>query len=165
MSAPHGLGRHLALAGFMGSGKTRAGGAAAARTGRPFLDLDEEIEKRAGASVQELFAARGEAGFRVLEGDVARDVLAGGEPLVVALGGGAVLSERTRSLLAARAFTVLLDVDPETAWQRVARFCVRDLLVDGLPLPVQRVEVVLGPRERPVGARDALPRSLGVDVE
>ena len=120
MSAPHALGRHLALAGFMGSGKTRAGAAVADRIGRPFRDLDEEIEKRAGASVPELFAARGEAGFRALEAEVAHDVLAGGEPVVLALGGGAVLSERTRSLLAARAFTVLLDVDPETAWQRVA---------------------------------------------
>ena len=47
-------------------------------------------------------------------------MLRGGEPLVVALGGGAVLSERTRGLLARRAFTVLLDVDPESAWERVA---------------------------------------------
>ena len=46
-------------------------------------------------------------------------MLRDGEPAVVALGGGAVLSERTRSELAGRAFTVLLDVDPETAWLRV----------------------------------------------
>ncbi len=46
-------------------------------------------------------------------------MLRDGEPAVVALGGGAVLSARTRSDLAARAFTVLLDVDPEVAWERV----------------------------------------------
>ena len=54
-----------------------------------------------------------------VEEDVARDVLRDGDPLVVALGGGAVLSERTRAELERRAFTVLLDVDPETAWERV----------------------------------------------
>jgi shikimate kinase/3-dehydroquinate synthase len=113
------LGRHLALAGFMGSGKTTAGKTVAARLGRPFVDLDREVEARAGAAIAELFATRGEAGFREVEEAVARDVLSGGEPVVVALGGGAVLSGRTRDDLAARAFTVFLDVDPEVAWQRV----------------------------------------------
>ena len=120
MSAPNALGRHLALAGFMGSGKTSVGEVVAARLGRRFVDLDGEIETGAGSAIAELFATRGESGFRSLEEDVARDVLRGGEPVVVALGGGAVLSERTRDDLASRAFTVLLDVDPETAWQRVA---------------------------------------------
>jgi 3-dehydroquinate synthetase/shikimate kinase len=120
MTLPHALGRHLALAGFMGSGKSRAGASVAARIGRPFIDLDDEIEERTGATIAELFAERGEAGFRALEAEAAHDVLARGDPVVVALGGGAVLSERTRALLAAHAFTVLLDVEPETAWQRVA---------------------------------------------
>jgi shikimate kinase/3-dehydroquinate synthase len=114
------LGRHLALAGFMGSGKTSAGRVVAARLGRRFVDLDAEVEARAGAGIAELFADRGEAGFRAVEEKVARDVLRDGEPVVVALGGGAVLSERTRDELAGRAFTVLLDVEPETAWRRVA---------------------------------------------
>ena len=114
------LGRHLALAGFMGSGKTSAGKAVAARLGRRFVDLDREVEERAGSAIAELFATRGEAGFREVEEEVAREVLRGGDPAVVALGGGAVLSERTRGDLAARAFTVFLDVDPDVAWQRVA---------------------------------------------
>ncbi len=114
------LGRHLALAGFMGSGKTTAGKAVADRLGRPFVDLDQAIEASAGAAIADLFASHGEAAFRDLEETVASEVLGGGEPVVVALGGGAVLSERTRRELAARAFTMLLDVDPETAWERVA---------------------------------------------
>ena len=115
----HALGRHLALAGFMGSGKSTLGREAAARLGRPFVDLDRELESRAGAAIGEIFARDGEAAFRTLEEEVVDDVLRGGEPLVVALGGGAVLSQRTRETLALRAFTVLLDVDPETAWARV----------------------------------------------
>lgn len=113
------LGRHLALAGFMGSGKTTAGKFVAGRLGRKFVDLDDEIEARAGAAIPELFAAGGEAAFRDVEEQVAREVLRDGEPAVVALGGGAVLSERTRGDLAERAFTVLLDIDPGVAWERV----------------------------------------------
>ena len=114
------LGRHLALAGFMGSGKSSLGREVAARLGRPFVDLDREIEARSGSRVAELFAERGEAGFRELEEQVALEALRPGEPAVVALGGGAVLSGRTREALAAAAFTVLIDVGPETAWQRVS---------------------------------------------
>jgi shikimate kinase/3-dehydroquinate synthase len=88
--------------------------------GRRFVDLDREIETRAGSRVHELFEARGESGFRELEEAVADEVLRGAEPVVVALGGGAVLSARTRETLAASAFTVLLDVEPQVAWRRVA---------------------------------------------
>ena len=116
---PHALGRHVALAGFMGSGKSTLGRETAARLGRRFVDLDRELESRSGRTIAELFEHDGEAAFRALEEATVHDVLRDGEPVVVALGGGAVLSERTRATLAARAFTVLLDVDPETAWARV----------------------------------------------
>lgn len=122
MAAPVGprnaLDRHLALAGFMGSGKTTVGAAVAERLGRPFVDLDHVVEERTGSTIVELFA-QGEAGFRAVEEQIAHDVLARAEPAVVALGGGAILSERTRSELARRAYTVLLDVDVGTAWSRV----------------------------------------------
>ena len=62
------LGRHLALAGFMGSGKTRAGEELAQRLGRRFVDLDRRIEARTGSTVAELFVNRGEAGFRAGRG-------------------------------------------------------------------------------------------------
>ncbi len=114
------LGRHLVLAGFMGAGKTTMGEAVAARLGRRLVDLDRQIEARTGSTIPELFVARGEDAFRAVEESLAREVLGGAEPVVLALGGGAVLSERTRAELAARAFTVHLDVEPETAWERVS---------------------------------------------
>jgi shikimate kinase/3-dehydroquinate synthase len=119
VAASHALARHLALAGFMGARKTTIGRDVAGRLGRPFVDLDEEVERRTGSSVAELFEARGEPGFRTLEEEVAADVLRAGEPHVIALGGGAVLSEATREALARRAFTVLVEVEPGEAWQRV----------------------------------------------
>ena len=120
MRASHALDRHLVLAGFMGAGKTRVGREVAARLGRPFVDLDDAIESVAGAPVARLFTEQGEPAFRALEERLARETLAGAEPAVVALGGGAVLSAETRAALARNAFTVVLDVDAEVAWERVA---------------------------------------------
>jgi shikimate kinase/3-dehydroquinate synthase len=117
----HALGRHLALTGFMGAGKSTIGARVAERLGRAFVDLDTEIERRTGSSVVELFERDGEAGFRSVEEDLVAEVLGGATPVVLALGGGAVLSERTRGALAEHAFTILLDVEVEQAWRRVAR--------------------------------------------
>ena len=113
------LGRHLALAGFMGAGKSTLGPIVAERLGRSFVSLDAAIEASAGTSVAELFATRGETGFRAVEEQVASALLARAEPIVLDLGGGAVGSEATRAALAQAAFTVLLDVDSDEAWGRV----------------------------------------------
>jgi thiamine-phosphate pyrophosphorylase len=82
-------GRHVYLIGFMGAGKSTLGPLVARALGRPFVDLDREIERRAGATVAELFAARGEAHFRRLERQALREV-SRGRDAVVALGGGAL---------------------------------------------------------------------------
>jgi shikimate kinase/3-dehydroquinate synthase len=112
------LARHVALVGFMGAGKSTLAADVALRTGRPFVDLDDEIERRSGSTVVELFRA-GEPHFREVEEEIACDVLARVEPHVLALGGGAVLSERTRRTLHDRATTVLVSVRVDDAWERV----------------------------------------------
>ena len=103
----------------MGAGKSTVGEKAARLSGRLFVDLDREIERR-HAPVAELFE-RGEPEFRRLEEELAAEVLFSPEPAVIALGGGAVLSERTRDLLRSRAYTVRVEVDPAAAWERVRR--------------------------------------------
>jgi shikimate kinase/3-dehydroquinate synthase len=123
------LGRHLALSGFMGAGKSTAGRAVAARLGRRHVEIDDEIERRAGRTIAELFAEHGEGAFRALESEVVAAALASPEPAVVVLGGGAVLDPATRRLLAERAFTVVLDVERDVAWQR-ARGQKRPLAAD-----------------------------------
>ena len=88
--------KHLALIGFMGAGKSTLGRELARLTHRPFVDTDEEIEKRFGP-IGELFE-RGEPEFRRIEEQVVAEALAG-PTAVIALGGGAVLSEATRTRL------------------------------------------------------------------
>jgi shikimate kinase/3-dehydroquinate synthase len=112
------LGRHLVLVGFMGSGKSTLGRETAARLGRPFLDLDKAIEERAGKSIAALWAERGEEAFRTIEEHAVRVALSAPDPGVLALGGGAVTSAATRSLLH-DAFVVLCEVDIDLAWRRV----------------------------------------------
>jgi shikimate kinase/3-dehydroquinate synthase len=112
------LGKHLALIGFMGAGKSTVGREVARLSERPFVDTDEEIERRHGP-IPALFDERGEAEFRTLEEAVVAEALALDEPAVIALGGGAVTVEATRERLRARAFTVWIEIDVERAWERV----------------------------------------------
>ena len=118
--AANALTRHLALAGFMGAGKTTLGAQVARRLHRRFVDLDHEIEREAGATIEELFSRHGEPGFRAIEEEIAASVLDAPDPAVIALGGGTVLSSTTRDTLRRRAFTVLLEVDPGIAWKRAS---------------------------------------------
>ena len=112
------LSRHVALIGFMGSGKSTLGQALAERIGRLFFDVDQFIESRAGMTISELFDERGEAEFRRLEVE-AGDILEGEPPMVVSFGGGALGSHLTRERLREHATTILVDVDVDTAWGRV----------------------------------------------
>jgi 3-dehydroquinate synthetase/shikimate kinase len=104
----------------MGAGKSTIGAQAAEAIGRPFVDVDTEIERRAGESIAEVFASWGESAFRELEEEVSIETLERSAPAVVALGGGALGLETTRRLLRERATTVLVEVDPDAAWERVS---------------------------------------------
>lgn len=78
---------HWMLCGFPGAGKTTVGRAVARRSARPFVDLDERVQRLGGAPIPELIRRRGEAAFRELEAEaLAR--LRGLPASVVALGGG-----------------------------------------------------------------------------
>jgi len=104
------------LVGFMGAGKSTLGRQVAVRLGRPFLDVDEEVE-RAEGPIWELFEQLGEAAFRELEARFLREAAGRREPSVIAVGGGAV---ETRDLFAELdALVVHLPVDADAAWDRV----------------------------------------------
>jgi shikimate kinase / 3-dehydroquinate synthase len=101
----------------MGAGKSTLGLEAASRLSLPFVDVDDEIERRVGR-ISEFFDRYGEEGFRELERTTIEATLAAAPPQVVAVGGGALATPEVRALLRERAITVLLEVDVETAWKR-----------------------------------------------
>jgi shikimate kinase len=106
------------LVGMPGAGKSVVGRELADRLGVPFVDLDREIEREAGASVTEIFEREGEASFRALE--AAALVKASMEdPSVVACGGGIVLEPANRVTLRNTGVAVYLDVPLEELRRRV----------------------------------------------
>ncbi|KGM54560.1 shikimate kinase [Lysobacter daejeonensis GH1-9] len=118
---------NLVLVGPMGAGKTTLGHALAERLGLHLHDLDRAVELAAGASVADLFAREGEAGFRTREKAKLAELLAG-DGALVATGGGAVLDADNRRILRARGFVVYLPVDVATQLARLAGDHTRPLL-------------------------------------
>jgi shikimate kinase len=110
---------NIFLMGYRGSGKTTVAEALARRLGWPWIDADVELERRAGKSIQQIFADAGEETFRDLESAVVAD-LARLDGQIVALGGGAVLREKNRQALAGRGKVVWLKASAETLAARIA---------------------------------------------
>lgn len=103
--------RAVFLVGFMGAGKTTVGKALAQRLGRRFLDLDDLITSREGRGVPQIFEESGEAHFRQAETAALRELLhsvPASDPVVVALGGGAIVREENAHLLREAGFPVVL---------------------------------------------------------
>ena len=120
--------RPLILTGFMATGKSTVGRRVAELAGTAFEDLDARIEQRAGKRVADLFAERGEAGFRALERSELEAVL--GEPAVrvIALGGGALLARDLRLVALERAVVITLTAPSTTLAARIADGATRPLL-------------------------------------
>jgi shikimate kinase/3-dehydroquinate synthase len=118
----------LVLVGFMGAGKSTAGRRAAEALGVGFADADELIEARIGEPIASFFESRGEPAFREVEEAVVCEVLDRPDPMVVALGGGALGSEAVAAEIR-RHVAVWLEVDDDAAWER-ARESARPLARD-----------------------------------
>lgn len=115
------------LVGPMGTGKTTIGSQLARATGFTFVDADQELEKRTGATVSLIFDIEGEAGFREREKRLI-DELTQRDGLVLATGGGAILAEDNRRHLAERGLVVYLKTPVETLIERTRHDTSRPLL-------------------------------------
>jgi len=147
----------------MGAGKSTGARSLAAELGTEAIDSDRELEARLGEPVESFFDREGEQGFRAREEEVVVELLARTDAGVVAIGGGALGSERVREALAPHT-VVHLEVEPEEAWRRASG--------KGRPLARDRgrFEQLHGDRVRlyesvadavfPPGDRDALRRAL-----
>ena len=103
----------------MGAGKSTGARSLAAELGGQALDSDRELEQRIGEPIESFFDREGEAAFRAREEEVVCELLARDDAQVIALGGGAVQSERVRDALT-RHTVVHLEIDPEDAWRRAS---------------------------------------------
>ncbi|MFL6233154.1 MAG: shikimate kinase [Thermoanaerobaculia bacterium] len=106
------------LTGFMGCGKTTVGALLARRLEAPFLDLDLEIERRAGMTVREIFERQGEPAFRAMEAEALRGTLALPD-VVVAVGGGTLTFEANARWVSANGLAVWLNVPFATIASRI----------------------------------------------
>jgi shikimate kinase len=109
---------NLILIGYRGTGKSTVARLLAARLGWPCVDSDAQIEQEAEATIAEIFAREGEAGFRQREAAVVQRLL-GSDRCVVSLGGGAILNEQTRGELPKAGRVVWLVASAETIHTRL----------------------------------------------
>jgi shikimate kinase len=109
---------HVVLVGLAGSGKSTVGQLLADALQRDFLDLDVEITRRCGMTVPEIFGQRGEGFFREQETALTRELAATGG-MVLAPGGGWIVSDENRGLLCPPARMIYLKVSPAVALHRM----------------------------------------------
>lgn len=136
--------RPIFLIGFMGAGKSTIGRLLADRLARPFVDLDEQIVAEAHATIPELFASEGEAGFRAREAELLAR-MAGEGAQVVAVGGGAPCHGDNLARMRQAGVVVGLGVSVEEILRRVGSGAGRPLLA-GAADPRAEVERLLARR-------------------
>jgi len=146
----------IILTGFMGTGKTAVGRRVARELGLPFLDMDAEIEARAGKPISRIFNDDGEAAFRALEATLCRELGAPGEAwpefkdgAVIATGGGALVDPENLAALRAIGVVICLDASVDEILRRIVDRTDRPLLdVDD---PGREVERLLAARREAYG--------------
>lgn len=112
--------RHVALAGFMASGKSTIGRKLARKLAWGFCDTDSLVKRKHGP-ISEIFASEGEPAFRAYEQDALAAALERPESTVIALGGGALTTAANRKLLQRYAYCVFIKVSPEQILARIRR--------------------------------------------
>ena len=118
---------NIFLIGPMGAGKSTIGRRLASALDKAFVDADQALEERTGADIPLIFELEGEEGFRKRESEMLARLVER-EGIVLATGGGVVLSAENRAHLAERGFVIYLDAPTELLVARVARDRHRPLM-------------------------------------
>ena len=119
---------HLFVTGFMGSGKSTIGRKLAAYLNMPFVDTDDEIEKRCGKEIKEIFRDEGELYFRKMEEEEVLQQCRKKDKAVIALGGGALISEKSLAEVLATGLLIYIESSPEGIWKRTRHSKRRPLM-------------------------------------
>lgn len=123
--------RRVLLIGMMGAGKSTTGRLLSERLGWPYLDSDDEIERRTGRTVPEIWKSQGEPAFRGEESRVLAEACTSGGPAVVSVAGGAVMDPDNRAQIRSAGLVVWLRADIPTLADRVGTGSGRPLLEGG----------------------------------
>lgn len=156
------MARNIVLIGFMGTGKSVVGRALAARLHRPFVDVDEAIEREQGRPIRKLFAEQGEPAFRAAERAMIQRVTQR-DGQVIAAGGGAVMDDENFSALARRGWLVWLTAEPDVILQRIGDPASRPLL--NVSDPKGRMTELLALRRATYAKADAVVETSRRTVE
>lgn len=111
---------NLILIGFRGTGKSTIGNKVAKQLRLEFVDIDDYIEEKEGASIKEIFAEKGENGFRELEKTAIKEMCLL-DKFVIATGGGAVINDENVKNMKKNGFVILLESDPDTIYERLTQ--------------------------------------------
>ena len=159
----------LALIGFMGAGKSAVGALLSLELGMELVDLDETISRRAGRSIDEIFASEGEGGFRRRESAALQyELKSGGK--VVSCGGGLVLRRENVELLRRRCCVYLLEISRQTAIGRLRGAEGRplvakgDLMAEVARLMDEREDLYRLAAHETVDANEASPQEIAEEI-
>ncbi|MEO8609730.1 MAG: shikimate kinase [Chloroflexota bacterium] len=122
--------RNIVITGFMGTGKTTVGRLVAEKLNRPFIDTDEEIVRRTGRTIPDIFQYEGEENFRHIERRMTR-FLAAQQGLVIATGGGMLVDESNRDVMLASGLVICLNAAPDAIMQRLKNDPIERPLLKG----------------------------------
>src|SRR5690554_714972 len=146
----------------MGSGKSTVGRELARKMAYPFVDTDEEIERKAKKSIPEIFEEHGEKYFRRLEEEVLSEIIENNEEMVISTGGGIVLSEGNRRILREKTITILLQAGVEELYNRLKDETNRPLLA--VENPQEEIKRLLEEREEYYNTADIKVNTDGLQV-
>jgi shikimate kinase len=132
--------KNIVLTGFMGAGKTAVGRELSHLLGWKIIDVDEEIVKAQGMTINELFGKFGEAGFRDIETEMIRKV-SRNRNVIISTGGGAVLRQENMDILREHGTIVCLWASADTVFKRTNSNSERPLL--RVENPRRRIEELL----------------------
>jgi len=111
--------RRVALIGLRGGGKSTLGSALSRAIRRPFIELDQQIEREAGMALSEIFLLYGQSGYRDLERRCLDRIIASQNEVVMSVGGGVVSEPESYQLLLSNCFTVWIKASPAEHMSRV----------------------------------------------
>jgi len=156
--------RRITLIGLRGAGKSTLGKALARELRRPFVELDQEIERDAGMSLSEVFHLYGQAGYRKIERRCLDRIINSQEDIVLTVGGGIVSEPETYELLLLNCFTVWVKAAPEEHMSRVVE--QGDMRpMSGHSEAMQDLRDILASRESLYGKADVRLDTSGKTVE